>query len=631
MAASAAAASSSDAKISIEDNTYLERKGICETVDSMLQLACQTRAADPAQAFLVSLHEQTSVSALTRMHGDIIRDEKITKSKAWKDLIKESTQMPPSLVSLFSGNANRAEDFAINLALENDVNAGADKKNFLFADFSKNYMTTGARTQLINVAAAAKLQQAMEKMKGGEKINTTEKRAAFHVALRSDVGSDDIKKNVQAELKKIEKIAASIRDGSWKGSSGKAITTIVHIGIGGSNLGTQLAVEALAPVFNGGKNAIATHFVASLDGAVLQTVLAKVDLETTVFVVAGKTFSTGETNTLAEEAKKAVVAKFAADKSALSKHFIAATAAPERATAFGVAPENVVAFWDFVGGRFSVWSGVSVTIAIACGFENFRQFLDGAKAMDSHFFETAELQKNIPAMMALTGIFNFNVLGYSAHAVVPYASRLSCLPAFLQQLEMESNGKSINAETNRGIDLRTSPIVLGGTGPEAQHSFFQLLHQGNNPVSVDFIGAAQAQQASEGANQAKLVANMFAQGRALMTGLLRHEISQELSKGNERLTAEEMNHRLLPGSKSNSTFLFKKITPMALGALLAAYEHKVFVQGVIWGVDSFDQFGVEQGKKIAASIAPQLGKDKPAVSDYDNSTNALINLFNANA
>lgn len=620
----------SESKISHEDSTYLEGRNVCETVDSMLQLACQTKAPEPLLPFFTTIVEKSASLQLRRVQPDVGAEEKLTKSKAWRELETAAFGNTQQMSQLFQGS--RADAYSSTLEFAGDANtsSGADKQNFIYYDYSKTNMNDATRNALLSVAAHTKLQAAMEKMKTGEKINTTEKRAVFHIGLRGSA-ADDVKidgKNVNEvvnkELKSIERIATAVRDGSWQGASGKSITDVVHIGIGGSILGTQAAVQALSPF--GAKKDLNTHFLSSLDGAQFEDVMASIQsLESTLFVVVTKTFTTAETLTVADRCKKLIVAKF--DKNAVAKHFVAVSAAPERATAFGIDAANIVAFWDFVGGRFSTWSGVGITLAIACGFDNFKQFLDGAKQMDTHFFNTTDLQKNIPVMMGLLAVLHQNIFHTAAHAVVPYASRLSLFPAYLQQLEMESLGKSVTND-NKAVEVRTSPVIMGGTGPEAQHSFFQLLHQGSTPVSIDFIGAIQAQQDSENAQQAQLAANMFAQSLALMNGRTRNDVHQALAKTNEQFTVEALNHRILPGSKPSCTFLLKKITPMTLGALFAAYEHKVFVQAAIWNINGFDQYGVEEGKKIAERLVGQLGKDKGIVTDNDNSTNALVNLFN---
>lgn len=628
--------SENNSKLSPEDNAYLERKEVCETIDAMLQLACQTKAADSSLPFLTALVEGSVSKHIQKVQGDVVREDKLTKSKAWKELETQAYAQQVPMVHLFQGN--RAETFTVNLALENDSNVAeheGKKSNFIYYDYSKTNMSEGCRSALLNVATHCKLQAAIEKMKAGEKINTSEKRAVYHIGLRGSnadnivIDGKNVTEVVNKELKNIERIATAVRDGSWKGASGKAITDVVHIGIGGSILGTSAAVQALAPFSAGPGKSPKTHFLSSLDGAQFNDITSAIaSIESTLFIVVTKTFTTAETLTLAGRCKELITSKFAGDKTAVSKHFVAVSAAPERATSFGIDAANVIAFWDFVGGRFSTWSGVGITIAIACGFANFKQFLDGGKAMDSHFFDTTQFEKNIPVMMAMLNILNQNIFHSVAHAVVPYASRMSLFPAYLQQLEMESLGKTVTQE-GKLAEVRTSPILLGGTGPEAQHSFFQLLHQGNSPVSVDFIGAVQSQQESEASQQSQLAANMFAQAVALMKGVTRYEIQIALSKtSNEAATYETLNQRILSGNKTSCTFLLKKITPLSLGALFAAYEHKVFVESVIWNINGFDQYGVERGKKIAEQLVGHLGKDKGLITDHDNSTNALVNLFN---
>ena len=619
-------------KLSPEENAYLEKKEVSESIDAMLQLACQTRAFDPSLPFLTSIVENSASRHLQRVQGDMVREDKLTKSKAWRELETAAYSSAVQMQHLFQGS--RAEGFSVNLPFENDINVAGDKQNFIYYDYSKTMMSENTRSALLNVASHCKLQAAIEKMKAGEKINTTEKRAVYHIGLRGSNADDvvidgkNVTEVVNKELKSIERIANAVRDGSWKGASGKAITDIVHIGIGGSILGTNAAVQALAPF--GGKSSPRCHFLSSLDGAQFEDVMSAIpSIESTLFIVVTKTFTTAETLTLANRCKDLITSKF--DKAAVSKHFVAVSAAPERATAFGIDVNNVIAFWDFVGGRFSTWSGVGITIAIACGFENFKQFLEGGKAMDNHFFNTTQLEKNIPVMMAMINVLNQNIFHSVAHAVVPYASRMSLFPSYLQQLEMESLGKSVTHD-GKLAEVRTSPVLLGGTGPEAQHSFFQLLHQGNSPISIDFIGAIQAQQECESSQQNQLAANMFAQSLALMKGHTRYDIQTMLAKtSNEKNTTEQLNQRILSGNKTSCTFLLKKITPMTLGALFAAYEHKVFVESVIWNINGFDQYGVERGKKIAEQLVAQLGKDKGIVTDHDNSTNALVNLFNHHA
>jgi glucose-6-phosphate isomerase len=458
----------------------------------------------------------------------------------------------------------------------------------------------------------------------GEIVNETEGRPALHTALRnrSDrpvlVGGRDIMPDVRAVLAKMRIFSDSVRSGAWKGFTGKAIRAVVNIGIGGSDLGPKMAAAALDAWRSPG---LEGHFVSNLDVVQLEAILADLDPETTLFLVASKTFGTQETLANARSARAWLVDALG-DEAAVARHFVAMSTATERVKAFGIDPENMFVFWDWVGGRYSVWSAIGLSLAVLLGMDAFEEMLAGAHEMDEHF-RTAPPERNVPVLMGLLGIWYDNFFGAGSHVVLPYDYALRLLPAHLQQLEMESNGKCVDRE-GVPIDGETCPILWGGPGNNGQHAFYQLLHQGTRLVPADFLVAVESQARSP-AHQKAVLANALAQSEALMRGRSEDGARAELEAGGlpdrevERLVA----HKVMPGNRPSTTILYERLTPRLLGALVALYEHKVFVQATIWGDNPFDQWGVELGKQLAGRILAEL-EDGNTPLEHDASTNALI-------
>jgi len=470
----------------------------------------------------------------------------------------------------------------------------------LLADFSKQCIDTEILTALLELADEAGLPAARERLFRGDRINVTEDRPALHTALRAGTAERPAVAGaiVDTTLARLARLANAVRDGSYRGASGKAITDIVHIGIGGSHLGPELIVEALEA---GACDGPACHFVANVDGRALLAALAHCRPETTLFVVVSKSFTTLETQVNATSARSWFLERVG-DVAALSRHFVGITANVEQAAAFGIAPEHVYPLWDWVGGRFSLWSAVGLPIQFTAGPTAFAELLAGARAMDEHF-RTAPAARNAPLLLALIGIWNYNFLGAASQAILPYDRRLRLLPDYLQQLEMESNGKSVQLD-GAPVAVDTMPIVWGGEGTNGQHAFHQLLHQGTRAFAADFILIANADH-DLAVHQRWLLANGLAQSQAMLVG---HE--------------DRDPHRRVTGHKPTTTLVLDELTPRALGALLALYEHKVFCQGVLWNINSFDQWGVELGKRLAIPIFEQLAGQSAA--EQDSSTRGLV-------
>ncbi|MCP4395164.1 MAG: glucose-6-phosphate isomerase [Alphaproteobacteria bacterium] len=479
-------------------------------------------------------------------------------------------------------------------------------------DYSKNRITEETVNHFISLVKEVGLEQKREQMFAGEPINNTENRSVLHTVLRdksrvSDVyvGGENINKNIDLSLDVVRIFSNKVRAGDYMGATGKPITDVVHIGIGGSDLGPRMVVGALSEyVENAAENKpnVKVHFVSNVDGSDVSIVLKNLNPETTLFVIVSKAFTTDETLTNAASAKKWLEEKL--DKNAALQHFVAVTSFVNNAQKFGISECNIFEFADWVGGRYSLWSPVGLSIAIAIGMDNFEKLLEGAFAADTHFLN-APLDENIPVIMALLGIWYTNFFGCSSHAVLPYDHNLKLLPSYLQQLEMESNGKSV-CKDGKKVSVKTCPVIFGGAGTDAQHSFFQLLHQGTEIVPCDFIAAANSNNNVKGHHE-KLLANFLAQPQALMMG------SDNRDKP----------HKNFEGNRPSNVFLMNRLTPYNIGMLLAFYEHKVFVQGVVWDVNSFDQWGVELGKKLAKNILPALQDDGEVVVDTDDSTKAL--------
>ena len=494
-------------------------------------------------------------------------------------------------------------------------------------DYSKNIINSETFKLLIEFVKAARVNEYAKKMFSGEKINWTEKRAVLHTALRNRsntpvcVDGKDVMPEINAVLEKMERFSNDLRGGKWRGATGKKITDVVNIGIGGSDLGPKMVCEALK-YYADGPN---VYFVSNIDGADIHEVLKKLNPETTLFIVASKTFTTLETITNALTARGWLTGKLG-DK-AVANHFVALSTNVKKVKEFGIDEKNMFEFWDFVGGRYSLWSAIGLPIACYIGFDKFLELLEGAHYIDQHFLNTP-YEKNIPVIMAILGFWYNNFFGASSHAVLPYSQYLHRFPAYLQQGDMESNGKTINFEGNR-VDYETGPIIWGEPGTNGQHSFYQLVHQGTKFIPCDFIGFVNPPK-KVGDHHEKLMANYFAQTEALAFGLTKDEVIENLKKAGISLADIEIltPHKIFEGNKPTNSILIDELTPKTLGALIALYEHKIFVQGIIWRINSFDQWGVELGKVLANVILPELKGQ--ADNKHDNSTKNLIRIFNHN-
>uniref|UniRef100_A0AAQ5X2E8 Glucose-6-phosphate isomerase n=1 Tax=Amphiprion ocellaris TaxID=80972 RepID=A0AAQ5X2E8_AMPOC len=498
----------------------------------------------------------------------------------------------------------------------------------ILLDYSKNLITDDVMKMLVDLGKSRGIEAAREKMFSGQKINFTEGRAVLHVALRNRSNTPIMVdgKDVMPDVNKTQNFVAIVRSGEWKGYTGKAITDVVNIGIGGSDLGPLMVTEALKPYSKGGPR---VWFVSNIDGTHIAKTLAQLNAETTLFIIASKTFTTQETITNAESAK-AWFLEHAKDKAAVAKHFVALSTNGPKVKDFGIDTENMFEFWDWVGGRFSLWSAIGMAIALHIGFDNFEKLLSGAHWMDNHF-RTAPLEKNAPVLLALLGIWYINFFHAETHAMLPYDQYMHRFTAYFQQGDMESNGKYI---TNHGarVNYHTGPIVWGEPGTNGQHAFYQLIHQGTRMVPSDFLIPAQSQHPIRDSLHHKiLLANFLAQTEALMKGKTTEEARKELEAGGLSGEALEkiLPHKVFQGNRPTNSIIFKKLTPYTLGALIAMYEHKIFVQGVMWEINSFDQWGVELGKQLAKKIEPEL-KDTAEVHSHDSSTNGLINFLKKN-
>ena len=539
----------------------------------------------------------------------------LTTTPAWTELLEHYDQVEDlRMRDLFSRDPQRFQRFHLRL------------DDILF-DYSKNRITEQTMQLLHALARQAGLEDRIRAMFAGEKINTSEDRAVLHVALRNRsnrpirVDGVDVMPDVNRVLDKMKRFCEAVHGGDWRGYSGERITDVVNIGIGGSHLGPQMVTRALTPYHVDGMR---VHFVSNIDGTNMSEVLARVRPGTTLFLVASKTFTTQETMTNAHTARDWLLAS-APDEGAVAKHFVALSTNREGVEGFGIDPENMFEFWDWVGGRYSLWSAIGLSIALAVGFDTFEDLLEGAHAVDEHF-RTAPLERNIPATMGLLGIWYNNFFGAQTHAILPYDETLEFFPAYFQQGDMESNGKSVTRAGER-VDYSTGPVVWGQPGTNGQHAFYQLIHQGTKLVPADFLAPARSHH-PVGRHHAILLANYFAQTEALMRGRTREETRAELEA--EGAPAERLEllaaAKAFEGNKPTNSLLFEKLTSKTLGKLIALYEHKIFTQGVVWDIDSFDQMGVELGKQLAKAVLPELDGDAP-VSSHDSSTNALINAY----
>ncbi len=543
----------------------------------------------------------------------------LTQSGAWKALGRHHEAIKGvHMRELFAQDARRFDKFSMRVGE-------------LIVDASKHRVTEETMVLLRGLATQAGVEAMRDAMFGGERINGTEQRAVLHVALRNRanrpilVDGKDVMPDVNAVLERMRDFSERVGSGAWTGHTGKAIRHIVNIGIGGSDLGPVMVTEALKPYARAG---MAAHFVSNVDGTHLAEVLRGVDPETTLFIVASKTFTTQETLTNARSARAWLIDKLGS-ADAVPKHFVAVSTAKTEVEAFGIDPENMFVFWDWVGGRYSLWSAIGLSIACFLGFEHFASLLAGAHDMDEHF-RSEPLEKNVPVTLALLGIWYANFFGAETHAILPYDQYLHRFAAYFQQGDMESNGKSVDREGRRITDYTTGPIVWGEPGTNGQHAFYQLLHQGRRLVPADFLAPLATHNPLAGGEHHKiLLANCIAQTEALMRGKTESEAREELeAAGRTKEDVERLVvHKSFEGNRPTTTILFPKLTPRTLGQLLAMYEHKIFVQGVIWNIFSFDQWGVELGKQLAKKIESELTTDAP--THHDASTNALVSIVRA--
>jgi glucose-6-phosphate isomerase len=490
-------------------------------------------------------------------------------------------------------------------------------------DFSKNLLDEELLKSLVKLAKSAGLEKRRKEMFSGEAINITERRAVLHTALRADgksgakVDGKPIDPLIKAELQRFLDFAEGVRAGSIAAADGKTFTDVVNIGIGGSDLGPVMATLALAPYHDGPR----LHFVSNVDGAHLSDVLKSLDPRCTLFLIASKTFTTQETMANALTARDWAEAKLGKVKA--TQHFVALSTAKQKVEAFGIDSARMFGFWDWVGGRYSIWSAIGLSLAIAIGAKRFKEFLAGAKAMDDHF-QTVAFDKNLPVLLALIGVWNRNGLGFNAHAVLPYEQRLLRFPAYLQQLDMESNGKSVDL-SGAVVKHATGPLIFGEPGTNGQHAFYQLIHQGTDIIPADFLIASEGHEPHLAHQHRLLIANCLAQTEALMKGRTLTEAKAQLKA--QGLSAQDINqlapHKVFSGNRPTNTLYYAKLDPAILGALIALYEHKVFVQGVIWNINSYDQWGVELGKELAGTLQPLI-EGKPSDTPRDSSTLGLI-------
>ncbi len=537
------------------------------------------------------------------------------ETKAWKDLTDHYQKMKDiHMKDLFGQDSERFNRFS-------------ERINNILVDYSKNKISPQTMKLLIALAEEVNLKDAIEKMFSGELINETEKRAVLHTALRNRknapvyVAGKDVMPQVNNALDKMKEFSVRVTSGQWKGFTRKSVTDIVNIGIGGSDLGPAMVTQSLVPYATKGLN---VHFVSNVDGTHIAQTLKNLDPETTLFMIASKTFTTQETMTNAFSARKWFL-DHAKEKSHIAKHFVAISTNEKGVEAFGIDKSNMFEFWDWVGGRYSLWSAIGLSIACYIGFENFEDLLQGAFEMDQHF-QQAPFEKNIPVILALIGIWYGNFFGSETEAILPYDQYMNRFPAYFQQGNMESNGKSIDRNGQK-TGYQTGPVIWGEPGTNGQHAFYQLVHQGTKMIPADFLAPAISHNPI-GEHHNILLSNFFAQTQALLNGKTAKEVADELKMAGK--SDDEINkilpHKIFEGNRPTNSILFKKLTPRVLGSLIAMYEHKIFVQGVVWNIFSFDQWGVELGKQLANKILPELSDDKP-VTSHDSSTNGLMNAF----
>ncbi|QSE75151.1 glucose-6-phosphate isomerase [Aeromonas media] len=538
-----------------------------------------------------------------------------TQTQAWQALEAHfAANKETRLKDLFAQDPQRFDKFS--LTYQGDI----------LVDYSKNLITEETLKLLIDLAKETDLRSAIDAMFNGDKINMTEGRSVLHVALRNrsdrpiEVDGKDVMPEVKAVLAKMKGFCEKIISGEWKGYTGKAIQHVVNIGIGGSDLGPVMITEALRPY----KNHLQMHFVSNVDGTHIAETLKKIDPETTLFLVASKTFTTQETMTNALTARDWFI-NIAGDKAHVAKHFAALSTNGKAVAEFGIDTDNMFEFWDWVGGRYSSWSAIGMPIALSVGFDNFEALLQGAFEMDMHF-ATAAYEQNVPVLLALIGLWYNNFHGAESEAILPYDQYMHRFPAYFQQGNMESNGKYVD-RNGKPVDYQTGPIIWGEPGTNGQHAFYQLIHQGTKLIPCDFLAPAISHNPI-GDHHPKLLANFFAQTEALAFGKNKEQVEAEFLAAGKTLdqVKELVPFKVFEGNRPTNSILFKSLTPKTLGALIAMYEHKIFVQGAIWNIFSFDQWGVELGKQLANKILPELGSND-AVTSHDSSTNGLINTW----
>lgn len=541
-----------------------------------------------------------------------------TKTKAWEKLTKHFAETKDSrhLKDLFAKDPERFNKFSLTLA-DGD----------LVADFSKNLVDETTLKLLLELAEETHLKDNLEAMFNGEKINRTEDRAVLHTALRNFgtnkivVDGHDVMEDVRRVQAKMKDFSNKVISGQWKGYTGKEITDVVNIGIGGSDLGPRMITEALTPYHS----RLKCHFVSNIDGTQIVETLKPLNPETTLFLIASKTFTTLETMTNARTARDWFL-KNAKDEKFVAKHFVALSTNAKEVSAFGIDTENMFEFWDFVGGRYSSWSAIGLSIALGCGWDNFEEFLKGGYEMDQHFRNTP-FEKNLPVLLGLIGLWYNDFYGYQTEAILPYDQYMARFAAYFQQGNMESNGKYVDRDGNAIGNYTTGPIIWGEPGTNGQHAFFQLIHQGTKKVPCDFIAPARTHN-KIGDHHVKLLSNFFAQTEALAFGKTAEQVIAEFKKKgvSEDKYKDVVPFMVFTGDRPTNSFLVKEVTPRMLGMLIAMYEHKIFTQGSILNICSFDQFGVELGKQLANKIIPEL-ENNEVITSHDSSTNGLINAY----
>jgi glucose-6-phosphate isomerase len=546
----------------------------------------------------------------------MLSNQDFTKTPAFNNLKNDFNRLNSiNIKSLFDANKQRQNEFSLEF-------------NDLFFDYSKNLLDQQAFNNLIELAHQTGLKSAINAQFSGDVINVTENRSVLHTALRAKANSEilidgkNIMVDIQLVKNQMKDFCSQVINGHWKGYTGKTITDVVNIGIGGSDLGPVMVTEALKAY----KNHLNIHFVSNVDGTHISETLKKLNPETTLFLIASKTFTTQETMANAFSARNWFLAQ-AEEIKYVSKHFVAMSTNKIEVEKFGIDAQNMFVFWDWVGGRYSLWSAIGLSIALSIGFENFELLLSGANEMDVHF-SRASFEKNIPVILALLGIWYTQFFNASTHAILPYDQYMHRFAAYFQQGDMESNGKSVDRNGNR-VTYPTGPVIWGEPGTNGQHAFYQLIHQGTQLIPADFIAPAITHN-KIGNHHTLLMSNFFAQTEALMNGKTKKEVDIELEKAG--LSTEQINKlspfKVFEGNKPTNSILVKQITPKTLGSLIAMYEHKIFVQGIIWNIFSYDQWGVELGKQLANSILPELESDQE-INSHDSSTNGLINKFKA--